>query len=104
MGGLMFILTIASFLEKGSSGTGGPLLDKGKLTLVGMTVAALWLYAFLLSIIGFVVDTLLLMLFLFAAVQKVRWTAAIFVSIASVAICYFLFSSLGAEFPRGIFP
>ncbi len=104
MGSLMFILTIASFLEKGGSDKAEPLPDKGRLILVGMTVIALWCYAFLLSILGFLLDTLLLMLFLFAVVQKVKWTTAVVASLVSVGVCYLLFSSLGAEFPRGIFP
>jgi hypothetical protein len=49
-------------------------------------------------------DTFLLLLFLFTVIQKVRRTTAIVASILSVTICYFLFSSLGAEFPQGIFP
>ncbi len=104
MGGLMLVLTIVSASERGATEKAVALPDKDRLVVLGMTVAALWLYAVLLSRLGFVVDTLLLMLFLFSVIQKVKWTTAILASVVSVALCYFLFSSLGAEFPRGIFP
>ncbi len=104
MGGLMLVLTIISASEKGAADKAAVLPGKAKLMLLGMTVAALWLYAVLLSRLGFVVDTLLLMFFLFSVIQKVKWTTAVLASIVSVGLCYFLFSSLGAEFPRGIFP
>ncbi len=104
MGGLMLVLTIIGASERGASEKAAALPGKEKLILLGMTVAALWLYAVLLSRLGFVIDTLLLMLFLFSVIQKVKWTTAVLASVVSVGICYFLFSSLGAEFPRGIFP
>jgi putative tricarboxylic transport membrane protein len=103
MGSLMFILTVASFFEKKDAEKESGLFNRQILITLGMTVGALWLYAFLLSVIGFVLDTLLLMVFLFVVIQKVKWTTAIVVSVVAVAVCYFLFSSLGTEFPKGFF-
>jgi putative tricarboxylic transport membrane protein len=103
MGSLMFILTIASFFEKRDVEKKNSRFNRKMLITLGMTVGALWLYAFLLSVIGFVLDTLLLMVFLFAVIQKVKWTTAVVVSVIAVAVCYFLFSSLGTEFPKGFF-
>jgi putative tricarboxylic transport membrane protein len=103
MGTLMFALTIASFFEKGLSVKEGQPLTQKKIVKLVLTVAALWLYAFLLSIIGFALDTLLLMVFLFAVIHEVKWTMAVVASVITVAVCYFLFSSLGTEFPKGFF-
>jgi hypothetical protein len=63
----------------------------------------LWLYAFLLPVIGFIPDTLILMMFLLAVIQNVKWSTALLVSVLSVTACYLLFSSLGTEFPKGFF-
>jgi hypothetical protein len=101
MGALLFILTIASIFEKIPAAP--PPLSGENLAKVGMTIAVLWIYAFLLTVIGFIPDTLLLMLFLFAVIEKVKWSTALLASVISVTLCYFLFSSLGAEFPKGFF-
>lgn len=103
MGSLMFVLTIGSFFEKRDAKKETSRFSGKMLITLGMTVAALWLYAFLLPVIGFVLDTLLLMVFLFVVIQKVKWTTAVVVSVIAVAVCYFLFSSLGIEFPKGFF-
>jgi putative tricarboxylic transport membrane protein len=103
MGALMFILTIASIFEKTPSPKERPPLSGTIMFKLGLTIGSLWLYAFLLPVIGFIPDTLILMMFLFSVIQKVKWTTALLASVLSVAVCYFLFSSLGAEFPRGFF-
>ncbi len=103
MGVLMFLLTIASIFEKTPPAAERPPLSRETLIKLGLTVGSLWLYAFLLPVIGFIPDTLILMMFLFSVIQKVRWPTALLASAISVAVCYLLFSSLGAEFPRGFF-
>ncbi|MHB9099136.1 MAG: tripartite tricarboxylate transporter TctB family protein [Syntrophales bacterium] len=103
MGSLMFILTIASIFEKIPSAKERPPLSREIIFKLCLTIGSLWLYAFLLPVIGFIPDTLILMMFLFSVIQKVRWTTALLASVLSVAACYFLFSSLGAEFPKGFF-
>lgn len=103
MGALMFILTVASIFEKTPSAKERSPLSRETLIKLGLTVGSLWLYAFLLPVIGFIADTLILMMFLFSVIQKVKWSTALLASVLSVAVSYFLFSSLGAEFPKGFF-
>ena len=103
MAGLMFALTVASLFEKMPSGKKQSFPARPVLLKLGMTMAALWIYAFALPWIGFIMDTLVLMVFLFGVIQKVRWPMTLLASVLSVGLCYLLFSSLGAEFPRGVF-
>jgi len=62
----------------------------------------LWLYAFLLPVIGFVLDTILLMVFLFRVIQKVKWTTAVIVSVIAVASAIPVFFP-GNRIPQGFF-
>ena len=103
MGGLMFVLTVAVIFERTPPAKERSPLSRGTLIKLGLTVGSLWLYALLLPVIGFIADTLILMMFLFSVIQKVKWSTALLASALSVAVCYFLFSSLGAEFPKGFF-
>jgi len=103
MGALMFILTIASMFERIPSAKKRAPLSREILIKLGLTMGSLWLYALLLPVLGFIADTLILMMFLFSVIQKVKWSTALLASVISVAVCYFLFSSLGAEFPKGFF-
>jgi hypothetical protein len=101
--GLIFVLTIANLFEKAPAGRKSPFPDRPVLLRLVLTMGGLWIYAFALPWIGFIADTLILMTFLFAVIQKVKWPVAILAALLSVGICYLLFSSLGTEFPRGVF-
>jgi putative tricarboxylic transport membrane protein len=103
MGALMFFLSIAGIFEKIPSAKEIPPIPRESLFKLIFTVLALWLYAFLLPVIGFIPDTLILMMFLLAVIQNVKWSTALLVSVLSVTACYLLFSSLGTEFPKGFF-
>ena len=66
-------------------------------------LVALLLYAFLLEFLGYLIATFLLMVFLFRAVEKQKWSEVIFGSIISSLITYALFKIwLQVQLPTGL--
>jgi len=67
------------------------------------SLAASFLYAFLLSPLGFIVATFLLFLSLFKIMGTRKWFTPILISLLAVSVSYFIFDVwLRIEFPRGI--
>jgi putative tricarboxylic transport membrane protein len=101
IGAVLFILSIANIYTTIPSSKEILPISRGNIYKVTFTVLALYLYAFLLPLIGFIPDTLILMIFLLIVIQNVKWSIALLVSVLSVIVCYILFSYLGTEFPKG---
>jgi len=67
------------------------------------TLAALFVYAFILEIVGFVAATTLLVLFLFRVVERQSWLVAVGGSILTAGGSYALFKLwLGVQLPGGL--
>ena len=68
-----------------------------------IVLAALFLYAYVFSTLGFILSTILLLTFLFKAVEPQSWTKAILGAIISTLSAYALFHLwLGSQLPRGL--
>ena len=68
-----------------------------------LVLAALFLYAFLLEILGYLISTFLLMLFLFRAIKAQNWVVLIAGAAFTSLSTYFLFKFwLQVQFPVGI--
>lgn len=66
-------------------------------------IAALFIYAYLLNPLGFILATTLLMIFLFKAVEPQRWSIAILGAVASTLAAYGLFRLwLQCQLPLGL--
>lgn len=77
----------------------GESLRRGK---IAWTLFGLFLYAFALEPLGFLLPTFILMLFFFRAVDPLRWTAAISGALATSALTYVIFKLwLQIPFPAG---
>jgi putative tricarboxylic transport membrane protein len=73
----------------------------GKVILV---LAGVSVYALVLDILGFILSTFLVLLFLFKAVEPVKWRDAIIGSVLTIAVVYAVFGIwLKVPFPPGIF-
>ena len=70
----------------------------GKMILV---LACLFGYAFLLEPLGYLVTTCLALLLLFKG-MGVKWGSALFASLTTTLVTYFVFTYLGLLFPEGI--
>ena len=63
---------------------------------------ALLIYTFAFVHIGFVLSTILLLVFLFKAIEPERWTIAIGGAILASLVCFVVFSLwLDVQLPRG---
>ena len=69
------------------------------------TLAAMFLYAFVLEVLGFVLATALLVLFLFRAIEPQPWAVALGGSLLTALGAYVLFKRwLGVQLPAGPWP
>jgi len=66
-------------------------------------LAALFIYAYLLTPLGFIPATILLLLFLFKAVEPQRWSWAVLGAVVSTLVAYGVFQLwLKCQLPSGI--
>jgi putative tricarboxylic transport membrane protein len=65
-------------------------------------LAALVLYAYVFTYLGFILSTVLLLLFLFKAVEPQKWSWAVLGAVISTLTAYGVFQLwLGTQLPRG---
>jgi putative tricarboxylic transport membrane protein len=102
LGGLSGIAFIQALKEKPSQEKG--FLSFGAyLIKVGLLAVALVVYVLLLSTLGFLVGTFLLLLFLFRIMEPLGWKTVFLASIITLAAVYLLFDVfLGTRLPIGI--
>jgi putative tricarboxylic transport membrane protein len=98
------VLVNALRTPKGDAPAPPPIVAPGRaLPLVGVVVA-LVLYAYFFQWLGFIVSTILLLIFLFKAIEPQRWSVAIGGAVATAVLAYLLFAVyLGAQLPKGVF-
>ena len=76
---------------------------RNNLMKVGVLAGALVLYVLLLNTLGFIIGTLLLLLFLFRIMEPLKWRTVLFASVITLAAAYVLFDFfLGTRLPKGI--
>jgi putative tricarboxylic transport membrane protein len=64
---------------------------------------ALFLYGYLFTYLGFILSTVLLLIFLFKIVEPQKWSIAIGGAILSALVCYCVFQLwLGSSLPKGL--
>jgi putative tricarboxylic transport membrane protein len=82
--------------EKGQAGFGGNLLKV--ILLTGILV----IYIYLLSVLGFLIDTFLLLLFLFRVMEPLSWKKVLLADLITLVAVYLLFEIfLGTPLPKG---
>ena len=66
-------------------------------------MAALFCYALIFRLAGFLVSTFLLLLFLLKGIEPQKWRVAVVISAATIALCYLVFVVLlEVQFPAGM--
>ncbi len=99
---IMGILAVIS-LAKPAENRNDEAPGKIGLIKVGLVVAALFLYVGLLATLGFLVDTFLLLLFLFRVMEPYRWPKVLFASVLTISAVYVFFVVLlDSRLPKGI--
>jgi hypothetical protein len=87
--------------DKGSEE--GPLWVEVRWQKVLIVLGGLSLYIYFFNVLGFIVSTFLLMMFLFKAVEPTKWWVAIASSIITIIFSYLVFEIwLQVPFPRGV--
>jgi hypothetical protein len=73
-------------------------------TRVVFVIVALLIYSQVMSVLGYLISTFLLMTFLFGIVRKVKWHWVFVSSVVTTLATYYLFSKwLNCQFPDGLF-
>jgi putative tricarboxylic transport membrane protein len=66
-------------------------------------LAALSIYAYVFNLLGFILSTVFLLVFLFKAIEPQRWSVAILGAVVSSVAAYLIFQVwLGSQLPRGL--
>ena len=104
-GGLLIVLTIAALLEgrpETRMKSWSQLFGGERWRVVLGILGSLFLYALVMDVLGFILSTFLMLLFLFKISEGQRWKVAIGASIITMVLTYFLFDYfLQISFPRG---
>lgn len=100
---LSFIFLVKSFLLSTDSRREKNLWKGLRWDKPLLVVIALFAYILLLPVFGYLVVTLLFMVFLGKLIQPQKWTMIIIISILSVAASYLIFGLwLNCQFPKGV--
>ena len=103
--GLSLLLLIQSVFLRNQEKENVPVKKEGKINLsrVLSYIIATLLYGILLEGIGFLISSILLLVFILRVVEKRSWKVTIVLGSASVLISYILFAYfLGVPLPRGL--
>jgi putative tricarboxylic transport membrane protein len=100
--GLSMILFLKAVLTK--NGEAAKPLWKGRDWPKGAKVmAALFAYALVFRLAGFLISTFFLLLFLLKGLEPQRWRVAVVITVVTIALCYLVFVVLlESQFPAGL--
>ena len=100
--GLSLVIFIAAFRGKSTKGEMKVFWTDIRWKKVLSVLAALFIYAYVLTPLGFIPTTILLLIFLFKAVDPQKWSWAILGAIICTLASYGLFQLwLGCQLPKG---
>jgi putative tricarboxylic transport membrane protein len=100
LGILSLISLIQTWREKEESGAG--VWSGTPLVKIGLLVGVLFLYTAVLKVLGFLLATFLLLLFLFRVVEPLRWKTILLVTAVTMGGIYLLFGVLiESSLPKG---
>ena len=92
--GILAIMAFVQTLKEKASKERGFLSFGDYLVKVGILIGALVVYVFLLDILGFLMGTFLLLLFLFRIVEPLRWRTVFLASLITLGAVYLLFDCI----------
>lgn len=75
--------------------------EKPNYKRIAFVLSSLFVYALILERIGFLITTLIVLIFMFRGVGY-RWRFVVTISVITVIVTYCFFSYLGVRFPMGI--
>ena len=100
---LLALLSIGLIVQawKRPAAADGPGIQLGLWKKVVASLVGLFAFGFVFEWLGYVVSTVLLLVFLMRAVEPVRWWLVLVVAVSSSVATYIVFSLLGTPLPAG---
>jgi putative tricarboxylic transport membrane protein len=100
---LSLIVVLMSFKKPSPEEAKEPIFGKGNVAKIVLVLISLFLYAFLMEWLGFLIVTLLFFIFLLGVIEKKRWSFAVLVSLIVTAMSYLVFETgLQSQLPKGL--
>ena len=69
---------------------------------MGLALLALFAYAFLLKPLGFLLTTLVFLIFVLRFIEPQKWTTVLTFSLLTAVAAYLIFAALQVELPKGL--
>jgi putative tricarboxylic transport membrane protein len=103
LGIMSLVILIRAWMSKKTEGTKTSIFHGENILKILLVLFSVFLYAFFMETLGFIVVTLLLLIFLLGIIEKKKWCYTIFVSAGVTAIAYLLFEIwLRSQLPKGL--
>jgi putative tricarboxylic transport membrane protein len=100
---MSLVILIRGWMSKKTEGTKISIFGRENIPKILLVLISLFLYAFFMETLGFIVVTLLLLIFLLGIIEKKKFGYTIFVSAGVTAIAYLIFEIwLRSQLPRGL--
>lgn len=102
LGGLAVIALIQSLGDKKKAEKDGARFGANLIRVILLT-GILIVYIYLLNVLGFLIDTFLLLLCLFRVIEPMAWKTVFLASVITLIVVYLLFDIfLGTPLPKGL--
>jgi putative tricarboxylic transport membrane protein len=103
LGIMSLVILIRAWTSKKAEGPGISIFHGENIVKILFVLISVFLYAFFMETLGFIVVTLLLLIFLLGIIEKKKWGYTIFVSAAVTAVAYLIFEIwLRSQLPKGL--
>jgi putative tricarboxylic transport membrane protein len=103
LGIMSLVILIRAWMSKKTEKTEISIFGGENIFKILLVLISVFLYAFFMETLGFIVVTLLLLIFLLGIIEKKKWGYTVFVSVAVTAIAYLIFDIwLRSQLPKGL--
>jgi putative tricarboxylic transport membrane protein len=103
LGIMSLVILIRAWMSKKTEKTEISIFGGENIFKILLVLISVFLYAFFMETLGFIVVTLLLLIFLLGIIEKKKWGYTVFVSVAVTAIAYLIFEIwLRSQLPKGL--
>jgi putative tricarboxylic transport membrane protein len=103
LGLMSMTILIRTWMSKRTGETRIPIFGGENLLKVFLVLVSVFCYAFFMETLGFVLVTLLLLLFLLGIIEKKKWGYTIFVGVVVTMVAYLIFEIwLMSQLPKGL--
>ena len=100
---LSLIVIVISLRKRSPEEAQEPIVGKRNVTKIILVLISLFLYAYLMERLGFLIVTLLFFIVLLGVIEKKRWLFAVLVSLIVTAMSYLVFETgLQSQLPKGL--